>query len=120
MLAAPAAGSESAGAEPDGGRPTMIDRAHELVETLHNSCIGEGWDFDEQRAAEFVDSVRQVCVGESDNGTMRTIDRWLRDHGQSLGVGHHPPSVRGGIVRSTDCAEPMTVMDAKAAHSEVS
>jgi HSP20 family molecular chaperone IbpA len=84
VLAAPAVGTESVSAARDGDRPTMLARAHQIVELLRNNYISGGWSLDEQRAADFLESVRRVQVDEPDNGAERTILDWLHDHGQSL------------------------------------
>jgi hypothetical protein len=57
-----------------------------MVETLQSCFVCEGWHegFNQQRAAEFLDAVRQQDYTAEDDPKLATITTWVSDHGQSL------------------------------------
>jgi hypothetical protein len=83
-LAIPAA-SLAAPANPR-NREAIFARAEQMVEILRDRFVCEGWHegFDQQRASEFLDSVRQQDYSAEDDPKLATITTWVSDHGQSL------------------------------------
>ena len=73
-LALPAAASD---------RAAILTRAEQVVDLLRNRYICEGWNLDEARAADFLDSVRRLDFTAGDSEEMTTIVGWATDHGQS-------------------------------------
>jgi hypothetical protein len=92
-LAVPAA-AIAATTPADFDKAAMIRRAEELVEVFSTMYIREGWheNFDEARAAEFLENVRRFEMSAHDSELEANIITWANDHGVSfdwLLVGDH-------------------------------
>jgi hypothetical protein len=82
-LAIPAATSSAQAAE---DRLAVVARAEQMVETLRDCFVCDDWHerFDQQRASEFLDAVRQQDYSADDDPKLAIITTWVSDHGQSL------------------------------------
>lgn len=57
-------------------------RAREIVRTLGERIVRDGWVFDRTRAARFLNNIRKLDPDDGD--AMEPIVEWVSDHGQSL------------------------------------
>ena len=65
-------------------RAAILARAEQVVDLLRNRYICEGWNLDETRAVDFLDSVRRLDFTAGDSEEMTSIVGWATDHGQSV------------------------------------
>ena len=67
-------------------RAAVVQRAEEIVDLLSTRYIREGWheSFDRDRAAKFLQDVRQCDLSAEDVDREQKIIAWAADHGVSL------------------------------------
>jgi hypothetical protein len=65
-------------------REAMVARAKQIVELLSTCLVREGWKLDAERAAQFLESVRDFDGNDGDCRKFTMVRDWLYDHGQSL------------------------------------
>jgi hypothetical protein len=87
LIAGTAAVPAAAGLAPPAtasDRAMILARAEHVVELLRSRYICEGWNLDEARAADFLESVRRLDFTDGNSEEMTTIVGWAADHGQSV------------------------------------
>jgi hypothetical protein len=76
--------SSAATVLPADSREAMVARAEQLVEVLGTCFVREGWKFDAERGAQFVESVRTFDENDGNCPKFEMVLDWMHDHGQSL------------------------------------
>jgi predicted nucleic acid-binding protein len=62
----------------------IVSRAEQVVELLRSKYVADGWQLNEQRAADFLDALRRLDFENDDSLEMKSVLDWVHDHGQSL------------------------------------
>jgi len=65
-------------------RERMLRRAELVVKLLSSRVIRDGWSFDKNRAARFLDCLRTFDRNDADSPEVAEILDWASDHEQSL------------------------------------
>jgi len=62
----------------------ILPRVEQMVEFLSTRYVRDGWSFDQQRAAHFLDAIRTLDL-KSEDGSQEVaeieINSWIFDHG---------------------------------------
>jgi hypothetical protein len=61
-----------------------LRRAAEIVRTLGEGQVRDGWTFDKARGERFLESMCNLNSKDGDSAEMTTVLEWVWDHGQSL------------------------------------
>jgi hypothetical protein len=51
---------------------------------LRSKYVADGWQLNEQRAADFLDALRRLDFENDESLEMKSVLDWVHDHGQSL------------------------------------